>query len=107
MLLLDMPIYMVAEGRRFWPAWLRGWCLAAERGRLARLLTGRQEARARGDRREVQERDVEIRGFPCDPNGVPTAQFPTRLGNLLTAFETYPDRKYGMDGVFAWPRLWL
>jgi hypothetical protein len=70
-------------------------------------LAGRQDARLREDRRGVQERDVEIRGFPCDPNGLPIVLFPTRLGNLLTAYETYPDQKYGLDGVFAWPRLWL
>lgn len=107
MLLLDMPIYMLAEGRRFWPAWIRRWCVAAEQRRLAKHLTGRIHAEARGDRRAFAEHDVEIRTFPCDRDGLPVVLFPTRLGNLLTSFEIYPDQKYGLDGVFTWYRLWL
>jgi hypothetical protein len=33
--------------------------------------------------------------------------YPTRLGNLITEYETYPDIKYGMDGVFYWYRIAL
>ena len=30
---------------------------------------------------------------------------PTRLGNTIRAFEYYPNREYGMDGVTCWSRL--
>lgn len=29
----------------------------------------------------------------------------TRLGNIYRAFEEYPYRRYGMNGVFFWPRI--
>lgn len=30
---------------------------------------------------------------------------PTRLGNIIRAFETYPEMQYGMGGVTLWPAL--
>lgn len=35
------------------------------------------------------------------------ALYPTRLGNILAEHETYPTRKYGLDGVFYWYRIWV
>jgi hypothetical protein len=29
------------------------------------------------------------------------------MGNILEAYEEYPKRKYGMDSVFYWYRIWL
>jgi hypothetical protein len=42
--------------------------------------------------------------FPPDPKDL----LPTRLGNILRAAELYPadQRRYGMDAVFFWPRLY-
>jgi hypothetical protein len=34
-----------------------------------------------------------------------TLILPTKLGNIIRAFEYYPDREYGMDAVTIWPRL--
>ncbi len=32
---------------------------------------------------------------------------PTRLGNLISAYEDYPLRVYGMDSYFYWYRIWV
>lgn len=85
LLLLDMPIYMLLEGRRFWPEKLQDWGVA----------------------RRI-ELDIQTARYPIDETtGEPYATHPTRLGNLLASFETYPDVKHGLDGVFFWPRLWV
>ena len=31
---------------------------------------------------------------------------PTALGNILRARERSPERKYGLDAIVCWPRLW-
>jgi hypothetical protein len=35
------------------------------------------------------------------------AEWPTRLGNLIAAYESYPDRAYGLNASLFWPRLWI
>lgn len=37
----------------------------------------------------------------------PEAEYvlPTRLGNIIRAFETYPRTAYGLDGIIIWPAL--
>jgi hypothetical protein len=104
-LLMDMPIYMTLEGRRFWPRWLRGVGLRAEARRLRKLL---DRAEKESDPGLQVELDLQASQFPIDrASGERRAVYPTRLGNLLTSFETYPTVKYGLDGVFYWPRLWV
>jgi hypothetical protein len=115
--LLDQPIYMLFEGRRFWPSWLWKFFHLIEHQRLAELLRIEDETYklsqigTESKKRLFTKRNLEswvrIRAFPFDEQGKYQAQFPTRLGNLLTAFETYPDIRYGMDGVFYWSRIWL
>jgi hypothetical protein len=33
------------------------------------------------------------------------AVLPTRLGNAIRSFETHSNKRYGLDGVTAWPRI--
>ncbi len=104
-IVIDMHIYMLYEGRRYWPGFLRNWMLGREKSRLARLLTDAEQGASLQVKREAS---VELRRFPIDEaSGQFTAEYPTRLGNLLSAFEDYSNRIYGMDSVFYWPRLWL
>lgn len=103
LLLLDMPIYMLLEGRRFWPGRLRALGIASQGKRLKRLQD-RADAATSGR----IEFDILAHQYPIDRvTGEPHAVYPTRLGNLLARFETYATVKYGLDGVFFWPRLWV
>jgi hypothetical protein len=115
--LLDQPLYMLFEGRRFWPGRLWKWFYKIEQRRLAKLLKiAAETSELSKNSKELYEKRiftkrnleawVQIREFPLNEEGKYQAAFPTRLGNLLTAYETYPKIRYGMDGVFYWYRIW-
>ena len=116
--LLDQPIYMLFEGRRFWPNWLWRIFHSIEEQRLRELLLfedktytlseSSEGSKKRLLKKRLAETWVQIRTFPIEEqSGKYHARFPTRLGNLLMAYETYPDTRYGLDGVFYWQRIWL
>lgn len=105
--LLDMPIYMLLEGRRYWPRWLWDRSVERQKSRVGKIAKMCEEARARDDRILANEYEIELYQYPLSESGVPHAVYPTRLGNILTEYETYSDRKYDMDGVFYWPRIWI
>jgi len=96
-----MHIYMALEGRRYWPCWLRKLFLCAEESRLL-MLREDFNASKNTDHVKYVELSVELRRFPLNDAGDFIARYPTRLGNLLTAYEEYPLRVYGMDSVFYW-----
>jgi len=48
----------------------------------------------------VQAEAAVLREFPK-----PEYILPTRFGNVIRAFETYPNRIYGVDGITVWTRL--
>lgn len=98
---LDSPIYNGLEGRR-WPALLWRPFLRLQEWRLGRLLR-----KAAEDRHDAVEYHLKAAEYPLDDSGERTALYPTRLGNILAEHETYPDRKYGLDGVFYWYWIWL
>jgi hypothetical protein len=133
-LVSDMPIYMIFEGRRYWPIPLRKRMVKREKLRLeglqkktdlARLesietreqrleaenldQTARKklEEEIESDNRDFIEAYFDIRNFPISDKGNYQAKFPTRLGNLIFAYEDYSTRVYGMDTMFYWPRIWL
>lgn len=114
---LDQPIYMLLEGRRFWPRPLRTLFLWTEDRRLKKLkhledkfnelALVAQGSEKQNYRQRYFEASVEKRRFPLDDNGQPEARFPTRLGNLIYSYELYPSKRYGINAVFHWYRLWL
>jgi hypothetical protein len=107
LVILDMPIYMVFEGRRFWPDFVKRRLVKSETARLM-AVRGKIEQCRETDRRKYLEASVELRKFPMnEKTGEYEAQFPTRLGNLIAAYETYPNLRYGMAAVFYWYRIWL
>jgi hypothetical protein len=103
---LDIPIYMIFEGRRYWPKWIWKLFKYSEERRLDRLLKNYERYKKK-DHRKYVELSAEIRKFPIDENGDFKAFYPTRLGNILAAYEGYPFRIYGMDSIFFWYRIWL
>lgn len=106
---LGDPIYEAYEGRR-WPSWLSAPFTARWERNIEDLLTRWSELdqSTPAGRRENGEIWYELRQFPVDPtSNQPVATAPTKLGNILAAYEQYPELRYGMDAVFYWPRLAL
>jgi hypothetical protein len=106
---------MLYEGRRYWPRPLWHFYLNKE-SEILKSCTEKQEKAYEAflktnnldDEQIYLEMSVERRQFPIDENtGERVSKAPTRLGNILKMYETYPDVMYGLDGVFFWYRLWL
>lgn len=100
----DMQIYMLFEGRRYWrPARLQTFFQRREQVRLEKLI---EKA---GSANELISREAyfDLRNFPMNETNEYVAKYPSRLGNLLTAFELYSKRTYGIDSIFYWSRIWL
>lgn len=105
--LLDQPIYMLYEGRRYWPGFLKRWMIQLQSASLASSLKKSEKLKRGKDSESKKEVDLNKLDFPLGTDGQPTALFPTALGNLLTAYETYPRKNYGIDAIFYWYRLWV
>lgn len=103
--LLDDPIYQILEGRVAWPRGLSAWRVVRW-STLVKSTMARQNELSEGDA-EYRECWYLLRQFPVDGNGDPTVLQPSRIGNVIAAYEQYPEVRYGMDSVFYWPRLWL
>jgi hypothetical protein len=104
-LFFDMHIYMLFEGRRYWPKIIFNLFCGLEKERLAKLnKVIKSEYSKKNERVEAY---YDIKNFPISDDGEYTVNFPTRLGNLMAAYEDYSLRIYGMDPVFYWPRIWL
>ncbi len=103
----DMAIYMLFEGRRFWPGPIRKLLLWCQRRRLKRLSKIVIDTPDDIDPRRLAEAEVEYALYPVNEKSEAYVEHPTRLGNILESFETYPDVKYGLDAVFYWYRLWV
>jgi hypothetical protein len=65
------------------------------------------ESDLEADDRRVDEAYFDLRTFPMSDKGNYVVQFPTRLGNVLAAYESYSLRVYGVDSIFYWWRIWL
>ncbi|HXI23478.1 MAG TPA: hypothetical protein VNG71_06360, partial [Pyrinomonadaceae bacterium] len=103
----DMSIYMLVEGRRWWPAPLKRFFIKREQQRLRRLLAQSSSA----DSSLALEASSDLPNFPISDDGENQGEYyiayPSRLGNLLNAFETYSERIYGLNSIFYWWRIWL
>jgi hypothetical protein len=107
---LHFNILRLLEGYWPWPfRWLADSVATWKNRRFEKHERQWNELKNREDtlsRREARQlANLELRGhnFPSNPNDV----MPTALGNILSAAETAPSHKYGLDAFVCWPRLWL
>lgn len=115
----DMAVYIVYEGRRYWPKRLRAFCMAREERRLAKIRKRLDDYRRLKDQpgfnaddhpeeyRAYIEAYDDIENFPKNGLGEYFVAFPTRLGNMLRAVEDHPLNVHGLNSVFYWYRIWL
>jgi hypothetical protein len=105
--LADAPIYLLFEGRTGWfiPC-VKRWFVSWEARRVANAVAKGNELAA-DNNEDGLEYDIETLDFPIGKDGEPYSAFPTRLGNLMTSFETYSKVAYGIDSIFYWYRLWV
>jgi hypothetical protein len=113
---LNIPLIRLYEGYPWQNSWLGQWRTKDQR-RRARLLQQVRE-RARLLTRQTHEANVS-NALPPDFSTLlnrsgqarssfpvkETSILPTRLGNVIRAFEGYPMLKYGIDAIILWPRL--
>jgi hypothetical protein len=99
----DMRIYMLFEGRRYWPLPIRRLSQRLEEWRLERAERDAED----DDDRISTEAYVDLQNFPMTEAGDYTVKAPSRLGNLLKATEDYSKRRHGASSIFYWYRIWL
>lgn len=95
------PLIRAYEG--YWP-WRRvqAWGIRFQTRRWRALRQQRDLAAQAGDRRRYAHLQARLYwDFPSREDRI----LPTRLGNVLRAAEDYSSTRYGLDGVFWWPRL--
>jgi hypothetical protein len=103
--LLNSRFYELYEGRN-WPRRVFEWGRALQQRRVERL-DRRQRAEKGVHEQRYKEIWYRLRVYPINTFGKRYASHPTLLGNILYAYEEYPEDRYGMDAIFYWPRLWL
>ena len=103
-IIADMPIYILLEGRRFWPGFIKNFATNRLTSHLDDLKTKTEDS----DAQTRAEAWFELRGnFLMNDAGDYEVVLPSRLGNVIYAFENYSLRTYGLDAIFYWPRIWL
>ena len=99
--------YVVFEGRSLWPDRWRDRGIARQQRRVDKLMAAQRAVDGKNEAKynEIWEK---LRAYPTDEiKEDPYAVQPTLLGNILFAYEEYPKKRYGMDAVFYWTRIWM
>ncbi len=114
---LNIPIIRLYEGYP-WKEWGIGqrWC-SHFKGRLEDLQARRDDMRTLLDtlpkepeyksHRTGAQHHLDKLSEQLNTEWPPRASavLPTRLGNVIRSFETYPGQQYGMEAITLWPRL--
>jgi len=112
---LNKPILRVYEGYPWSDSWMGRWRTRVHRramheaktqwmGLWTLLLT--PETKMHPDESKVADHWNDLARtlnslYPAEPDAV----LPTRLGNVIGSFESYPWRQYRMRAITLWPRL--
>jgi hypothetical protein len=104
---LDNSIYRILEGYKYWPDCLRKLLTK----RLNKKIRKREAAS--DNCKDPKRKQVLWEWLALFPLKKKTeklemeASLPTLLGNILDSYESYPASRYGLSGIFFWPRIWL
>src|ERR1039458_3373217 len=114
--MLNVPVIRLYEGYPWKESWIGNRLASAERKRLndaqqlrSLIKSLRKEIRLHhlpvpdGDLIEAQ-RVLARMANDQYPSGADLV-LPTRLGNVIRSFETYPLHQYGLPAIAVWPRL--
>lgn len=99
---VSTPVLRLLEGYG-WPRWLAKHLAHRTSKAEARLQVLAEITSLTADeQREYLRLDQACMNLPDLDN-----RMPTRLGNLLRAFEQKPQERYGLDAIRCWSRLWI
>jgi hypothetical protein len=107
---IRFTILRLLEGYWPWPiGYLRMGIVALRKLRFEKKYTELRRLAAQ-DKKDLSPKhraklvslDLWAHRHPVDPKDL----LPTALGNILRAREFSPERKYGLDAIICWPRLW-
>lgn len=115
----DFYIYQFYEGFRFWPGWLANWSYKRIENNFKSsidLYWQLKDIQKKGSLTVSQENRrssnlYKLRANPYMPESdYPLKRYPyrpTRLGNVIAEYESYPERQYGMHMRMFWHQLWF
>ena len=99
---MNMPIIKLYEGllgRKWFPLWK--YLEKRRRDEFNNLMQTLKDKSYNSDKERYQIEKKIMDNFPSTENDI----LPTRLGNVIAAFEHYPYRRYNIDAITIWPRL--
>lgn len=113
---LNTPIIRMYEGYPWKDSWIGRFLVKRQQGRFGRAFLIRRCIAKLRIEAQLARTDIDLRDLPdiqqklvltlnnAYPNKS-TLVLPTRLGNVIRAFETYTTRQYGAGAIALWPRL--
>lgn len=107
---LDDIVYKIFEGLRIWPRWLRRCFTNRLNKKIEKKMQKIEKAKETKDKVTTKKLRSWLMMFPLKENrkeAETEAVLPTKLGNILSSYESYPKSKYGINAIFFWWRLWL
>jgi hypothetical protein len=111
--ILDDKIYKIFVGDMLWPGFLKKFKVKRENRYVEKLSKQKKKLEDEGKKKSGQYTDVwcKLNIFPINSNIKDDKEYdvhrPTRLGNIIYGYESYPSTRYGMDAAFFWYRIWL